>query len=178
MGVTLASPISAIFYNKGRPSEVQRSPGVGVLMNYFLDIPNRANLESSSTYPNGSLHPEARRFCRKRDWQKADRWRCSRWAIFGGLEIALIVLAIVLIFGIGKLGQVGGALGKSIREFRRERDKKDDVGSGLGRRQEREGCSQIHEGEVLPRLRQQDSSERQVLHGMRGQDGGLQLEAS
>ncbi len=44
----------------------------------------------------------------------------------GGLEIGLIVLAIVLIFGIGKLGQVGGALGKSIRDFRRERDKKDD----------------------------------------------------
>ncbi len=45
---------------------------------------------------------------------------------FGALEIGLIVLAVVLIFGIGKLGQVGGALGKSIREFRRERDKKDD----------------------------------------------------
>ncbi len=44
---------------------------------------------------------------------------------FGALEIGLIVLAVVLIFGIGKLGQVGGALGKSIREFRRERDKKD-----------------------------------------------------
>ncbi len=44
----------------------------------------------------------------------------------GALEIGLIVLAVVLIFGIGKLGQVGGALGKSIREFRRERDKKDD----------------------------------------------------
>ncbi len=44
----------------------------------------------------------------------------------GGLEIALIVLAIVLIFGVGKLGQVGGSLGKSIREFRRERDRKDD----------------------------------------------------
>jgi sec-independent protein translocase protein TatA len=43
----------------------------------------------------------------------------------GALEIGLIVLGIVLIFGIGKLGQVGGALGKSIREFRRERDKKD-----------------------------------------------------
>jgi sec-independent protein translocase protein TatA len=44
---------------------------------------------------------------------------------FGALEIGLIVVAIVLIFGIGKLGQVGGALGKSIREFRREKDKKD-----------------------------------------------------
>lgn len=43
------------------------------------------------------------------------------------LEVGLIVLAIVLIFGVGKLGDVGGALGKSIREFRRERDRKDDL---------------------------------------------------
>lgn len=41
----------------------------------------------------------------------------------GGLEIALIVVAIVLIFGVGKLGQLGGALGKSIREFRKEKEK-------------------------------------------------------
>jgi len=41
----------------------------------------------------------------------------------GGLEIALIVVAIVLIFGVGKLGQLGGALGKSIRGFRKEKDK-------------------------------------------------------
>ena len=44
----------------------------------------------------------------------------------GPLEIALIVGAIVLIFGVGKLGEIGGALGKSIHDFRRERDKKDD----------------------------------------------------
>ena len=44
----------------------------------------------------------------------------------GGWEIALIVVAIILIFGVGKLGQLGGALGKSIREFRREKDRKDD----------------------------------------------------
>ena len=47
----------------------------------------------------------------------------------GALEIGLIVLGIVLIFGIGKLGQVGGALGKSIREFRREKNRKDDDGA-------------------------------------------------
>jgi len=41
----------------------------------------------------------------------------------GPLEIALIVLAVVLIFGVGKLGQIGGALGRSIREFRKEKDK-------------------------------------------------------
>ena len=45
----------------------------------------------------------------------------------GPLEIGLIVVAIVLIFGVGKLGQIGGALGKSIREFRRERDRTDDL---------------------------------------------------
>ncbi len=38
---------------------------------------------------------------------------------FGWPE-ALIILAVVLIvFGVGKLPQVGGALGKGIREFRR-----------------------------------------------------------
>ena len=45
----------------------------------------------------------------------------------GALEIGLIVVAVVLIFGVGKLGQIGGALGKSIREFRREKDKPDDL---------------------------------------------------
>jgi sec-independent protein translocase protein TatA len=40
---------------------------------------------------------------------------------FGWPE-ALIILAVVLIvFGVGKLPQVGGALGKGIREFRRGR---------------------------------------------------------
>lgn len=34
-------------------------------------------------------------------------------------EILLIVLVVVLLFGAGKLPQLGGALGKSIREFRR-----------------------------------------------------------
>lgn len=45
----------------------------------------------------------------------------------GPLEIALIVVAIVLIFGVGKLGQIGGALGKSIHDFRKEKDRKDDL---------------------------------------------------
>jgi sec-independent protein translocase protein TatA len=101
---------------------------------------------------------------------------------FGALEIGLIVVAIVLIFGIGKLGQVGGALGKSIREFRRERDKKDgdsEVASADAKSEKSAGKSEAKSAkEKLPELRQQDSSERQILHGVRGQDGGLQLEAS
>ncbi len=46
-----------------------------------------------------------------------------------GWEWLLIVLAVVVVFGVGKLGQVGGALGKSIREFRREKNRKDDDGA-------------------------------------------------
>jgi len=38
----------------------------------------------------------------------------------GPLEIILIVVAIIVVFGVGKLADVGGALGRSIREFRRE----------------------------------------------------------
>ncbi len=37
----------------------------------------------------------------------------------GPLEIGLILLIILIVFGVGKLPQVGGALGKSIREFRK-----------------------------------------------------------
>jgi len=37
----------------------------------------------------------------------------------GPLEIGLIVLLVLMIFGVGKLPQVGSALGKGIREFRR-----------------------------------------------------------
>ena len=37
----------------------------------------------------------------------------------GPLEIGLIVLLILIVFGVGKLPQVGGALGKGIREFRK-----------------------------------------------------------
>ncbi|MFC1964809.1 twin-arginine translocase TatA/TatE family subunit [Chloroflexota bacterium] len=37
----------------------------------------------------------------------------------GPWEIGLILLIILLVFGVGKLPQVGNAIGKSIREFRK-----------------------------------------------------------
>ena len=37
----------------------------------------------------------------------------------GPLEIGLILVVVLIIFGAGKLPQVGGALGKGIREFRK-----------------------------------------------------------
>ena len=37
----------------------------------------------------------------------------------GPLEIGLILVIVLIVFGVGKLPQVGGAIGKSIREFRK-----------------------------------------------------------
>ena len=40
----------------------------------------------------------------------------------GPLEIGLIVLLVLILFGVGKLPQVGNALGKGIREFRKGKE--------------------------------------------------------
>ena len=38
----------------------------------------------------------------------------------GPLEIGLIVLVLLLVFGVSRVSDIGGALGRSIREFRHE----------------------------------------------------------
>jgi sec-independent protein translocase protein TatA len=38
----------------------------------------------------------------------------------GAPELILIIIVIALVFGVGKLADIGGVLGRSIREFRRE----------------------------------------------------------
>ena len=37
----------------------------------------------------------------------------------GAPELIILLVIILIIFGVGRLPEVGGALGKSIREFRR-----------------------------------------------------------
>ena len=37
---------------------------------------------------------------------------------FGVWEIVLILVIVLIVFGVGKLPQVGGAIGKGLREFR------------------------------------------------------------
>jgi len=47
----------------------------------------------------------------------------------GPFEAVMIVIALILVFGVGKLGDIGGALGRGIREFKSEVDaaKEEDV---------------------------------------------------
>ena len=48
---------------------------------------------------------------------------------FGAPEIILVLVIILIFFGVGKLPQVGNALGKGIRAFRRGQsgEEEDDV---------------------------------------------------
>lgn len=41
-------------------------------------------------------------------------------------ELSIILVIIVIIFGVGKLPEIGGALGKGIREFKTESSSADD----------------------------------------------------
>ncbi len=45
---------------------------------------------------------------------------------FGAWEIALILVIILIIFGVGKLPQVGGAVGKAMRSFRKAQRGEDE----------------------------------------------------
>lgn len=51
-----------------------------------------------------------------------------RFGDLGAPELILCVLALVLVFGASKLGDLGGALGKSVREFKRAQQG-DDAGA-------------------------------------------------
>ena len=42
-------------------------------------------------------------------------------------ELAIVLVIIVIIFGVGKLPEIGGALGKGIREFKTESTTEDGV---------------------------------------------------
>ncbi len=44
----------------------------------------------------------------------------------GPLEIGLIIVIILIVFGVGKLPQVGGAIGKGMRAFRKGQQGEDE----------------------------------------------------
>ncbi|MBI51694.1 MAG: twin-arginine translocase TatA/TatE family subunit [Chloroflexi bacterium] len=45
----------------------------------------------------------------------------------GWQELLIILVILALLFGAGRVSSLGGALGKGIREFRKESTAKDDV---------------------------------------------------
>jgi len=45
---------------------------------------------------------------------------------FGAWEIALILVIVLIIFGVGKLPQVGGAVGKAMRSFKKAQRGEDE----------------------------------------------------
>ena len=57
----------------------------------------------------------------------------------GPVELIIILVIVMIIFGVGRLTDIGGALGKSIREFRKASSDdvtEDDTASKDGAKQE------------------------------------------
>lgn len=46
---------------------------------------------------------------------------------FGMPELIVILVIVLVVFGAGRLPEIGGALGKSIRNFKRASDGKDEI---------------------------------------------------
>jgi sec-independent protein translocase protein TatA len=44
----------------------------------------------------------------------------------GWPEIVIILVIVLIIFGVGKLPQIGGAIGKSLKEFRKAKNTEED----------------------------------------------------
>mgnify|MGYP001315943661 CR=1 FL=1 len=48
----------------------------------------------------------------------------------GWQELIIILIIVVIIFGAGKLPEIGGAMGKSIKEFKKESDDPNALSTG------------------------------------------------
>ena len=51
---------------------------------------------------------------------------------FGPIELVIILVIVILLFGVGKFADLGGALGKSIREFRSATAEEGDFATSQG----------------------------------------------
>ncbi|MCH2309493.1 MAG: twin-arginine translocase TatA/TatE family subunit [SAR202 cluster bacterium] len=45
---------------------------------------------------------------------------------FGPMELIIVLVVVLIIFGVGRLPEIGGAMGKAIKEFRSSQDKSVD----------------------------------------------------
>lgn len=46
---------------------------------------------------------------------------------FGLPELGIVLVIVILIFGVGRLPELGGAMGKSIRNFRKASEGKEEI---------------------------------------------------
>ena len=53
-------------------------------------------------------------------------------------ELVIILVIVMIIFGVGRLPEVGGALGRAIREFRKSQSDKGDTTSDVEETEEAE----------------------------------------
>lgn len=56
----------------------------------------------------------------------------------GPMELIIILVIVMLIFGVGKLSDIGGALGKSVREFRKSTIDDTDEEKSVSNKDDRE----------------------------------------
>ena len=55
-----------------------------------------------------------------------------RFRSFGPLELILILVLVMLVFGVGKLPEIGKMMGKAVKEFRGSTDDiKEDLGASV-----------------------------------------------
>ena len=45
---------------------------------------------------------------------------------FGPMELIIVLVVVLIIFGVGRLPEIGGAMGKAIKELRSSQDKSAD----------------------------------------------------
>ena len=45
---------------------------------------------------------------------------------FGPMELIIVLVVVLIIFGVGRLPEIGGAMGKAIKEFRNTQKPSDD----------------------------------------------------
>jgi len=53
-------------------------------------------------------------------------------------ELIIILVIVMLLFGVGRLPEIGGALGKSIRNFKQEMEGKEKPSSVAEKKEEKE----------------------------------------
>jgi len=55
---------------------------------------------------------------------------------FGMPELIVVLVIVLVVFGAGRLPEIGGALGKSIKNFKRASDGKDEIDITPGKKDE------------------------------------------